>query len=107
MKREISTYCPIGLFSKIFDDKWKLFIVFNLTTNHKRFKDLCDVCSDYMTQKTLSVKLKELEENGIIIREVFAEVPPRVQYSLSEKGKELIPIIESISLWGEKYFNYD
>ncbi|PAF45790.1 winged helix-turn-helix transcriptional regulator [Helicobacter sp. 11S02629-2] len=109
MKKEqvTNTFCPIGIFSKIFNDRWKLYIVFNVMDVKKRFKVLCDIFSPFMTQKTLSVKLKELEEEGIIERKVYAEVPPHVEYGLTEKGKTLIPIIKQIHAWGTAQYKED
>lgn len=98
--------CPIGFFSQVFDDKWKLFIAYSLLDGQKRFKELCDLCSDYITQKTLSIKLKELEGHGIINRKVFAEVPPRVEYGLTQKGLDLKEIIISIQQWGNSYYDW-
>ncbi|PAF51905.1 hypothetical protein BKH43_00045 [Helicobacter sp. 13S00401-1] len=102
MKKEqiTNSHCPIGIFSRIFNDRWKLYIVFNIMDSKKRFKVLCDIFNPHMTQKTLSVKLKELEEEGIIAREVYAEVPPRVEYGLTPRGQTLIPIIKQIHAWG-------
>lgn len=107
MKNIDDIRCPISLFAQIFDDKWKLFIVFNLLENQKRFKELCELCNSYITQKTLSIKLKELESHGIILRTVFSEIPPRVEYSLSDKGKELECILQNIKTWGLKHYCFE
>ncbi|PAF49996.1 hypothetical protein BKH41_01490 [Helicobacter sp. 12S02232-10] len=102
-KYEIDDYCAIAYFGKIFNDRWKLYIVYKLLNGEKRFKELREFFEPYMTQKTLCMKLKELEEAKIIDREVFTEIPPRVEYRLGNKGKELADILECISKWGSSY----
>lgn len=94
--------CPINITLDIFNDKWKLFIIWNLLNGKKRFKELSvDVCD--ITQKTLTIKLRELEERNLIYREVFAQVPPKVEYSLTDMGLKLKPILEELYKWGLDY----
>lgn len=97
---DIDSCCALGYFVKIFDDRWKLYIVYKLLEGEKRFKELKEFFKPYMTQKTLCVKLKELEDSQIIQREAFNEIPPRVIYSLSAKGTGLKNILENIYEWG-------
>lgn len=94
--------CPIELTLDVFNDKWKLLIIWELLKGNKRFKVLNESISQ-ITQKTLTIKLKELEEKNIIKREVFAQVPPKVVYSLSPIGKELKEVLEAMYLWGKSY----
>ncbi|CAA6810438.1 MAG: Transcriptional regulator HxlR, formaldehyde assimilation [uncultured Sulfurovum sp.] len=94
--------CSVAVTLDIFNDKWKLFIIWNLLDNGKRFKDLHHSISE-ITQKTLTVKLKELEAKNIIHREVFAEVPPRVVYTLTPAGKRLTPVLKEMFHWGIDY----
>ncbi len=94
--------CSVAVTLDIFNDRWKLAIIWHLLGNSKRFKDLHADISE-ITQKTLTVKLKELECKNIIHREVFAEVPPKVEYSLTDMGKELTPVVEEMYKWGIKY----
>lgn len=94
--------CSVELTLDVFNDKWKLLIIWELLKDEKRFKELHENISQ-ITQKTLTVKLKELEEKHIINREVFAQVPPKVVYSLTPIGKELKPILEAMFLWGISY----
>ncbi len=94
--------CTVAVTLDIFNDRWKLAIIWHLLDSEKRFKDLHEVISE-ITQKTLTVKLKELEEKNIIHREVFAEVPPKVVYSLTDAGKELKPVLEEMYKWGITY----
>ncbi|WP_072680286.1 helix-turn-helix domain-containing protein [Arcobacter sp. LA11] len=94
--------CSVSVTLDIFNDRWKLAIIWHLIDCDKRFKDLHEVISE-ITQKTLTVKLKELEEKNIIHREVFAEVPPKVVYSLTPSGKKLTPVLEEMYKWGIDY----
>ncbi len=94
--------CSVSVTLDIFNDRWKLAIIWHLMDCNKRFKDLHEVISE-ITQKTLTVKLKELEAKNIIHREVFAEVPPKVVYSLTQSGKKLTPVLEEMYKWGIDY----
>lgn len=94
--------CPVSITNDIFNDKWKFAIVWYLLDGPKRYKELHEkVCQ--ITQKTLTVKLKELEEKQLIKREVFAEVPPKVVYSLTPIGEELRNILNAMHAWGILY----
>lgn len=94
--------CSVSVTLDIFNDRWKLAIIWHLLAGNKRFKELHEEISE-ITQKTLTVKLKELEEKKIINREVFAEVPPKVVYSLSDAGNRLRPILDEMYKWGIDY----
>lgn len=96
--------CSIAVTLDIFNDRWKLSIIWHLLDGKKRFKELNEIISE-ITQKTLTVKLKELEEKNIIHREVYAEVPPKVEYSLTSSGEKLRPVLENMSKWGIGYVN--
>lgn len=94
--------CSVAVTLDIFNDRWKLAIIWHLLDGEKRFKDLHETISE-ITQKTLTVKLKELEEKNIIHREVFAEVPPKVEYSLTPIGQKLKPVLKEMYKWGRDY----
>jgi DNA-binding HxlR family transcriptional regulator len=94
--------CSISVTLDIFNDRWKLSIIWHLLDGDKRFKDLHSEI-DEITQKTLTVKLKELEKKNIINREVFAQVPPKVVYSLTDAGKRLRPVLNEMHAWGVGY----
>ena len=94
--------CTVAVTLDIFNDRWKLAIIWHLLDSEKRFKDLHEIISE-ITQKTLTIKLKELEEKNIINREVFAEVPPKVVYSLTKQGEKLRPVLEEMYKWGISY----
>lgn len=94
--------CSVAVTLDIFNDRWKLGIIWHLLDGDMRFKDLHETVSE-ITQKTLTIKLKELEEKNIIHREVYAEVPPKVVYSLTDCGKKLKPVLEEMYKWGIAY----
>ena len=94
--------CSVAVTLDIFNDRWKLAIIWHLLDNKKRFKELHEEISE-ITQKTLTIKLKELEAKNIIHREVFAEVPPKVEYSLTSIGEKLKPVLKEMYIWGIDY----
>jgi len=94
--------CSVALTSDIFNDKWKLSIIWHLLSEEKRFKELHEIMSD-ITQKTLTVKLKELEAKNIIHREVYPQVPPKVVYSLTPAGARLKGVFKEMYNWGISY----
>lgn len=96
--------CSVSVTLDIFNDRWKLAIIWHLLDSDKRFKDLHKEISE-ITQKTLTVKLKELEAKNIINREVFAQVPPKVVYSLTSCGQKLRAVLEEMHNWGIDYSN--
>lgn len=96
--------CSVAVTLDIFNDRWKLSVIWLLLEGDKRYKDLHEAINE-ITQKTLTVKLKELEAKNIINREVFPEVPPKVVYSLTGAGKRLRPIVEEMYTWGIDYVN--
>ncbi|WP_333803962.1 winged helix-turn-helix transcriptional regulator [Sulfurospirillum sp.] len=94
--------CSVAVTLDVFNDRWKLAIIWHLLEKNKRFKELSEDINE-ITQKTLTIKLKELEEKKIIAREVFPEIPPKVVYSLTPIGKALRPILEAMYVWGKSY----
>ncbi|PPK61362.1 helix-turn-helix domain-containing protein [Malaciobacter marinus] len=94
--------CPVEIALDVIDGKWKILILWYLRRDTKRFNELQRQMPK-ITQKMLSQKLKELELDGIITRVVYPQVPPKVEYSLSEYGKSLKPILKQLYFWGEKH----
>lgn len=94
--------CSLGLTIDLIGGKWKLMILWYLIHDMKRFTELKNVVPG-ITQKVLTEQLKELERTKIISRKVFAEVPPRVEYSMTEYGNSLIPIINDLCTWTKSY----
>lgn len=95
--------CPVATTVQLIGNKWKLLIIRNLLASPQRFTEMLKTIP--ISQKVLTDNLRALEEDGIIKREVFAEVPPRVVYSLSELGNSLRPIINAMQEWGTDYKN--
>jgi len=94
--------CNIEIAMEAIDGKWKILILWYLRDEKKRFNELQK--SIYgITQKMLIQKLRELEEDKIVHREVYPVVPPKVEYSLTTYGKTLNPILKELYLWGEKH----
>lgn len=93
--------CPVATTVQLIGNKWKLLIIRNLLAAPQRFSEMLKTIP--ISQKVLTDNLRALEEDGIINREVFAEVPPRVVYSLSELGNSLRPIINAMQEWGTEY----
>ncbi len=96
------TVCPIARTAEIISGKWTLLIIRDLASGVKRFNQL-ERSLHGISPKTLSERLRSLEEEGIIIRQTFAEVPPRVEYSLTEKGRDLVDVIESMRSYGKRW----
>lgn len=94
--------CPVEVTLLLLSNKWTILILRDLLTGTKRFGELKKSLSG-VSQKVLTANLRSLEEKGIIEREVFPEVPPRVEYKLTELGKTLEPILDSMHAWGEFY----
>ena len=92
--------CPVEVTLLLLSNKWTILILRDLLTGTKRFGELKKSLSG-VSQKVLTANLRSLEEKGIIEREVFPEVPPRVEYTLTDLGKTLEPIIDSMHAWGE------
>ena len=103
LTREELPECPVATTVQLIGNKWKLLIIRNLVYKGKqRFTDFVKTVPG-ISKKVLTENLRALEDDGLIEREVFAEVPPRVEYSLSELGKTLKPILDAMSDWGTEY----
>ena len=103
LTREELPECPVATTVQLIGNKWKLLIIRNLVYNEKqRFSDFLKSIPA-ISKKVLTDNLRALEENELITREVFAEVPPRVEYSLSPLGKTLKPILDAMLDWGTNY----
>lgn len=89
---------------KILSGKWKILILFALCGGVKRFNELRRLIPD-VTQRMLTTQLRELENDGIVARKIFSQVPPKVEYSLTTLGKSLTPILIELKKWGNHYRN--
>lgn len=94
--------CPIELTARLIGDKWKLLILRELMCETKRFGELKKALGT-ISQKVLTSQLRDMEANGLIIRTVYAEVPPRIEYSLTEIGQSLKPVLDAMLHWGLEY----
>ena len=94
--------CPVETTLTLIGDKWKVLILRDLMPGTKRFGELKKSVGN-VSQKVLTAQLRAMEESGLVHREVYAEVPPRVEYSLTELGQSLKPILDSMWTWGEGY----
>lgn len=93
--------CPVEAALDVIGDKWKGIILFHLLSGTKRFNELRRLVPG-VTQRMLTLQLRELEKDKIIIRDVYPQIPPKVEYSLSELGQNLKPILFALREWGEK-----
>ena len=100
-KKELPA-CPVETTLTLISDKWKVLILRDLMNGTLRFGELKKSVGN-VSQKVLTAQLRTMEESGLVNRKVYAEVPPRVEYSLTELGKSLKPILDSMRAWGEAY----
>ncbi len=96
--------CPVEVTLSMISDRWKVLILRDLITGTKRFGELRKSIGN-VSQKVLTSNLRSMEEDGLITRKVFAEVPPRVEYTLTDTGMSLKPILDSMEKWGKEYKN--
>ena len=94
--------CPVVNTLDIIGGKWKVLILYYLNEETRRFNELQRLLAG-ITQRMLTLQLRELENDGIVHREVYLQVPPKVEYSLTEFGRTLMPVIEAMHRWGEQY----
>lgn len=96
------TSSPVEATLSFMSDKWKVLILRDLLTGTKRFGELKKSIGS-ISQKVLTSNLRAMEEDGLLKREVFAEVPPRVEYTLTDRGRSLEPVIDAMRVWGEAH----
>lgn len=101
-KEELIPECPVATTVQLIGNKWKLLIIRNLIVRPWRFNEL-QKSLEGISQKVLTDSLRSMEQDGLVIRTVYAEVPPRVEYSLSELGLSLKPVLNAMLEWGEEY----
>ena len=104
MPKENGKYllCPMAKLQKIIAGKWKIYILWILAHQTIRFGALHRKLGD-ITQSTLTTQLRELEKDGFIVRHIYQEVPPKVEYSLSDLGKEFVPVLKTLNQWAESF----
>ncbi|WP_373217476.1 winged helix-turn-helix transcriptional regulator [Ruminococcus sp. 5_1_39BFAA] len=101
VKKELPA-CPVETTLTLIGDKWKVLILRDLLPGTKRFGELKKSIGS-VSQKVLTAQLRDMEESGLINRKMYAEVPPRVEYSLTDLGRSLKPILDAMWNWGEGY----
>jgi len=94
--------CPVETTLMIIGNKWKVLILRELLSGTKRFGELKKSIGS-VSQKVLTAQLRDMEEKGLLERKVYAEVPPKVEYTLTETGYSLKPILDAMYAWGENY----
>lgn len=104
-KYDLFGRCPFVTAQKIIAGKWAVVILHNLSLGTLRFGELQRSLPE-LTQATLTKQLRSLEEYGLVKRYVFPQVPPKVEYSLTDIGEEFKSVLDSISVWGEKYIEH-
>lgn len=94
--------CPVNVTLDVIGGKWKVLILYHLCQGTKRFNEMRRLLPE-VTQRMLTLQLRELELDGIVHREVYPQVPPKVEYSLTEFGQTLMPVIQVMHDWGSQY----
>ena len=94
--------CPVETTLMLIGDKWKVLILRDLMPGTKRFGELKKSIGS-VSQKVLTAQLRDMEERGLLTRKVYAQVPPRVEYTLTDLGYSLKPVLDAMKNWGEEY----
>lgn len=100
--KNLVSSCPMDVTINILSGKWKISILWHLSRGIVRFSEFQKLLPN-ITQKILTMQLRELERDSIIYRKVYAEVPPKVEYGLTEVGESIKPILSSMCQWGKEY----
>jgi len=100
---EAERCATVSVIQKVLGGKWKIEILYYISLNTRRFGELRRQIGD-ITQSTLTKQLRELEADGFISRYIYQEIPPKVEYSLTELGKSFVPVLEYMKQWGETHF---
>lgn len=101
-KIKSNTKCPVTAMFELIGGKWKPVILYCIRSDKRRFGEIAARIPD-ISRKVLTEQLKELELDGLVVREQFKEIPPRVEYSLTELGKSLSPVLSEMEKWGSAY----
>lgn len=105
-KRELFGRCPYVTAQKVLTGKWSMYILYLLSNGAVRFNELQRRMPEEMTHTTLSRQLKSLEYEGLIIRTEYQQVPPKVEYQLSEIGEKFKKVLSVLEIWGNEYIEY-
>ena len=105
MDKDLFGVCPFVTAQRLIQGKWAILILHHLSEGPLRFNEL-QRRMPKMTHATLSAQLKQLEAEGLVIRTEYPQIPPKVEYKLSEIGEKFAPVLESIRTWGMEYIHY-
>ena len=105
MEQDRFGVCPFATAQRLIQGKWAILILHYLSGGPMRFNEL-QRNMPKMTHATLSAQLKKLEKEGLVIRREYPQIPPKVEYSLSEIGGKFAPVLESLQVWGTEYIHY-
>jgi DNA-binding HxlR family transcriptional regulator len=105
-KKDLFGLCPYVTSQRVLTGKWSIYIMYLLQDGPVRFNELQRKMPEEMTHTTLSRQLKSLEEEGLIIRREYSQIPPKVEYSLSEIGVKFHKVLEALGEWGNEYIDY-
>jgi DNA-binding HxlR family transcriptional regulator len=94
--------CPVGCCAEIISGKWTLLVIRDLSEGERRFCEL-ERSLEGISPRTLSLRLRALEDSGVVARKTYPEVPPRVEYALTDKGRALVPLIDDMRRYGERW----
>lgn len=95
--------CPFVTSQQLLSGKWSIYILYLLSQKTVRFNELLRLMPEDMTHTTLSRQLKKLVDEGLIVREEYNQVPPKVEYRLSDVGQKFLPVLEALETWGGQY----
>ena len=104
--KELFGRCPYVTSQKVLTGKWSLYIMHLLSFGPVRFNELLRQMPEDMTHATLAHQLKQLEAEGLITRKDYMQIPPKVEYSLSDIGREFRPVLDALETWGTKYIGF-
>ena len=105
-KKELFGLCPYVTAQKVLTGKWSMYILYLLIDGPVRFNELLRRMPEEMTHTTLSRQLKTLENEGLIVRTEYQQIPPKVEYSLSEIGEKFRKVLDVLEIWGNEYIAY-
>lgn len=106
VKRDLTGLCPYVTSQKVLSGKWSIYLLYLLQEGPVRFNELQRMMPEDITHTTLSRQLKALEWEGLIVRQEFSQIPPRVEYSLSEIGIKFETVLEVLGDWGSEYIEF-
>ncbi len=105
-KKDLFGICPYLTSQRVLSGKWSMYIIYLLSFGPIRFNELQRNMPGEMTHTTLSRQLKTLEEEGLIVRKEYSQIPPKVEYYLSEVGEKFQPVLDALGSWGNEYIEF-